>query len=102
MTLLTVTPPVGKIGPWSLLGAGCCAVWLWAAASNARAEPRRYPDITLNEAARLVRESGRYRVLGGRTVELEGSPVHEFRVVTPGGRVQLIRVRPTTGQILKE
>lgn len=64
------------------------------------ARPSSAQGMSLSEAARKLSASGKYRVLGGRTVSIGGREVHRFKVVTPTGRVQQIKVEADTGRVI--
>lgn len=62
-------------------------------------DPIRIAGVSLDEAAKKIMEKHQGRILSAGTKVVDGRVVHVFKVLTPDGRIQHIKVDSATGAI---
>ncbi len=61
----------------------------------------RLEQISLEQATRLIiTKDGSNRVLGARTVDMDGKYIHIIKVLTPKGRIRHYKIAAGTGEML--
>jgi len=54
--------------------------------------------VTLDQAINKVKKNSKGKVLGAKTVQINGQPVHVIKVLTTKGRVKRIRIQTAPNQ----
>jgi hypothetical protein len=49
--------------------------------------------VTLDQAVNRVKENNRGKVLGAKTIQVDGQAVHVIKVLTKNGRVKKLRIQ---------
>lgn len=68
---------------------------------NNGADSGGFERISLEQATRLIMaKDGSNRVLGAKTVNIDGKYVHVIKVLTPKGRIRHYKIAAGTGELV--